>query len=137
MTRATIGTVILKALIVWFVMMVLAILNGITRNSLYEPRIGEQAAHVVSSITLCVLIVALAWITNPWVAPGTTRAAFGVGLLWLSLTVAFEFLAGHYAFGHSWGKLLADYDLTRGRVWILVLVTTFLAPALAERLRGP
>ena len=135
MKRATMGTVILKALIVWFVMMVLAVLNGIVRNSLYEPYIGEQPAHVVSTITLCALIMALAWVTSPWIAPGTTRAAFGVGLLWLSLTVAFEFLAGHYIFGHSWGKLLADYDLTPGRVWILVLVTTLLAPALTERLR--
>jgi hypothetical protein len=128
--------VILRALIVWFVLMILAILNGLVRNSLIEPRIGEQPAHVVSTIILCVLILVVAWITNSWIAPATMKAAFGVGLLWLALTVAFEFLAGHYAFGHTWEKLLADYNLTHGRVWGFVLVTTLFAPAIAERLRG-
>jgi len=129
--------VILKSLIVWFALMILAILNGITRNAIIEPRIGEQPAHVASTIILCVLVLVVAWATNRWIAPGSMRAAFGIGLLWLALTLAFEFLAGHYAFGHTWEKLIADYDLTHGRVWILVLVTTLIAPALAERLRRP
>jgi hypothetical protein len=60
-----------------------------------------------------------------------------VGILWAVLTVAFEFLAGHYAFGHPWPELLADYDLLRGRVWLLVLVTTLVAPRWAWRVRVP
>ena len=35
----------------------------------------------------------------------------------------------HHAFGPPWSKHLADYDLTRGRVWLLVLVVTLVAPA--------
>lgn len=52
------------------------------------------------------------------------------------MTVVFEFGAGHYIFGHSWEKLFADYNFVRGRIWALVLVTTFFAPILVERLRG-
>jgi hypothetical protein len=52
-----------------------------------------------------------------------------IGAVWLALTLAFEFLAGHYLFGSSWERLLADYDLLRGRVWILVLLATLFAPA--------
>jgi hypothetical protein len=74
---------------------------------------------------------------HPWIGPGTTRRAWAVGILWLSLTVAFEFLAGHYAFGHPWPSLLADYNALRGRVWLLVLVATFVAPAWARRARAP
>ena len=37
-----------------------------------------------------------------------------VGIAWVALTVAFEFLAGHYVFGNSWEKLLADYNVLRG-----------------------
>jgi hypothetical protein len=44
-------------------------------------------------------------------------------------------VAGHYAFGHAWETLLADYNLLRGRVWLLVLATTFVAPAWAWRAR--
>ncbi|HII01788.1 TPA: hypothetical protein HA351_09125 [Methanosarcinaceae archaeon] len=28
----------------------------------------------------------------------------------------------------GWDRLLADYNILKGRVWILVLLTTFLAP---------
>ena len=125
-----------RALVVWFGLMVLAILNGIARNSLLSPRIGEQSAHVVSTISLCGLILILTWITNPWIAPGSTKAALGVGLFWFAMTLSFEFLAGHYVFKHTWDKLFADYNLLRGRVWVLVLVTTLLAPPFVERIRG-
>lgn len=124
-----------RALAVWFAFMVLAILNGVARNALLTPRVGEQSAHVASTITLCAAILALTWLAIPWIGTSTTGAAIGVGALWLSLTVAFEFLAGHFAFGHSWEKLLADYDLSRGRVWVLVLIATAAAPVLAHRLR--
>ena len=51
--------------------------------------------------------------------------------MWLALTVSFEFLGGHFLFGQPWQRLLADYDLLDGRVWVLVLVVTALAPRLA------
>jgi hypothetical protein len=51
--------------------------------------------------------------------------------LWLGLTLAFEFLVGHYAFGTSWNELLADYDILNGRLWLLVLVAALTAPRFA------
>jgi hypothetical protein len=48
------------------------------------------------------------------------------------MTVAFELLAGHYLFGNTWERLLADYNVLRGRIWVLVLITTFLAPRLTR-----
>ena len=50
---------------------------------------------------------------------------------------AFELLAGHYLFGNSWGRLLEDYNLLRGRIWVLVLVTTAVAPVLATAVSTP
>ena len=55
---------------------------------------------------------------------------FTILIIWVALTVAFEFLAGHYLFGTPWPVLLADYRLSEGRVWILVLASTLLAPVL-------
>ena len=127
---------LVRALVIWFGLVVLAVLNGITRNSLITPRLGEHPAHIVSTVILCGVIAVIAWVSNPWLSPGTMKAALGVGVLWVSLTIAFEFLAGHYLFGHPWQKLFADYNLARGRVWIFVLLTTLLAPVWAERVRG-
>jgi hypothetical protein len=49
---------------------------------------------------------------------------------WLTrtLTVAVEFLAGHFLFGRDWKVLLADYNLAAGRIWLIVLVVTLTAP---------
>ena len=51
-----------------------------------------------------------------------------VGTVWVALTVAFEFVAGHYVFGNSWERLIADYNVFRGRIWILVLLMNLFAP---------
>jgi len=127
--------VILRSIATWFLLVVLAILNGAGREFLLVPRLGGAAAHVASTLLLCGLIVAATWFAVPWIAPPTARAAVSVGAIWLVMTLAFEFLAGHYLFGKSWPILLADYDLFRGRIWILVPLVTLLAPLLTRRIR--
>lgn len=126
----------IKALLVWSGIAVLAVTNGVARNALIRPRVGEQAAHVASTVILCGVISIVAWLTNPWIAPETVRGGFAIGVFWLSLTIAFEFLAGHYLFGHPWEWLFADYNLAHGRVWILVLVATLVGPGWAEWVRS-
>ena len=51
------------------------------------------------------------------------------------LTLAFEVGAGRLS-GKPWSVVLADYDLLRGRIWVLVPIVTFLAPLWVGRLRG-
>jgi hypothetical protein len=58
-----------------------------------------------------------------------------LGVLWVGLTLAFEFLAGHFLFRVPWSRLAADYNVARGRIWMLVLVATLVAPTLALYLR--
>ena len=65
----------------------------------------------------------------------TLRAALVVGLGWLLMTLAFEFGFGRLR-GRSWAELLVDYDLRAGRIWVLVLVVTALAPLLASWMHG-
>jgi len=50
-------------------------------------------------------------------------------LTWLALTVAFEFLFGHFVMGHSWTTLFQDCNILAGRLWVLVLVWIAAAPA--------
>jgi hypothetical protein len=97
--------------------------------------LGEQAGHVVSTLLLSAIILGAAWVLLPWMHPRTTRDAWIVGALWLVLTVAFEFLGGHYLFGDPWEDLLAAYNVAQGRIWVLVLITTLLAPVVAFALR--
>ena len=127
---------LVRAIAVWLVLAVLAPLNGIIRNAWITPRVGERGGHLVSTFTLCVLIFVVAWASISWIGPGGRGDAALIGLVWVVLTVAFEFLVGHYVFGNPWEKLLLDYNMARGRVWVLVLITSYLAPRWAMRLRG-
>lgn len=122
---------LLRAIAVWLLIMVLAIANGAAREALLAPRLGERAAHVASTGVLCLLVFAAAWSAIRWIGPGSLSSAWTVGATWLALTLAFEFLAGHYLLGASWEKLLADYNLLQGRVWPLVPLSTLVAPPLA------
>lgn len=113
----------------------MAMLNGGLRQLILIPRLGESGGHVLSTLILAGAILGVTWFTLPWLHPTSPAAAWGIGALWLSLTVAFEFLAGHYLFHQPWSTLLADYNLARGRIWILVLVVTLLAPSIVLRLQ--
>lgn len=125
-----------KAIAIWLVIMVLAVLNGAMRQGLLAPRFGQQAGHVISTISLCTLILVVAWLAVRWMGAASWRDAWLVGGVWLALTLAFEFLAGHYIFGEPWKKLLAAYDLLHGQIWLFVPLTTLVAPMLAYWLRA-
>lgn len=114
----------------------LAVLNGTFRQAVLLPRLGDGPAHVVSTLLLSAIIFALAYVFMPYLRPQTAGEAWLVGLLWVGLTVAFEFGAGHYLFGSPWSKLLADYNLAAGRIWMLVLLADLVAPVAAFWLRA-
>jgi len=125
----------LRSVVVWCIFVVLAILNGALRNTVLTPRLGEFRGHITSTVILCAAILIVTRLTIGWIRPVNSSDALLIGGGWVLMTVAFEFLAGHYVFRTAWTTLLADYDLFAGRVWVLVLVTTALAPLLMARAR--
>lgn len=127
---------ILKAILVWLVIMVGAIVNGALREGLITPRTGPQWSHVISTVLLSALIAVVTWLFSGWIDFRSSGEALRVGLIWLVLTLAFEFLAGHFLFGTPWKAILADYNLARGRIWPLVLLSVLLAPVAVNWLKN-
>jgi hypothetical protein len=125
----------LRALIIWFALLALAVANGGFREAVLIPRFGPHTGHIVSTIMLCAGILIVTYVAVGWIHPGSRGDAIAIGLAWLALTLAFEFGFGR-ARGKRWAELLADYDVFKGRIWVLVLVTTAIAPLLAARARG-
>lgn len=125
----------LYAVGVWLVLTVLAILNGLLRNATYARAVGEYAGHVLSSLIFVAVVFA---VTYAFLRLARVDYGLGdllvVGAIWLAMSVAFEFLFGYYVVGHPWSRLLADYNILRGRVWSLVLLAVFLAPLVAGNL---
>jgi len=125
-----------RATVAWLIILALAIVNGALREEVLIPRFGEQLGRLSSPLLLALLVFGVAWILLPWIRPLTSREAWIVGILWLGLTLAFEFLAGHYLFGDPWERLLAEYNVVQGRLWVLVPISTLIAPAVIRTLRS-
>ncbi|RLC64045.1 MAG: hypothetical protein DRI48_07940 [Chloroflexi bacterium] len=121
----------LTVLLFWLALAVAIPANAVVGKLAVEPRLGEYGTHVYKSIVAIVLIALAGWLFAR-TAYGSSGIGAGLvcGATWLVLTVGFEFIAGHYAFGNSWERLLADYNLAAGRLWVLVLVATLIAPVL-------
>lgn len=120
-----------RAFVVWLGIAVLAIANGAFREAVLLPRLGDTAARVISTLLLSAVILIVASMTIGWISARPQLDAWRIGTLWLALTIAFEFLAGHYLFRVPWHRILADYNVLNGRIWILVLIVTLLAPVAA------
>jgi hypothetical protein len=125
-----------KAAIGWLLLLAVMFANGAVRAVVLQPRLGEERARQVASLTgagLVILGARLLLRASPEASPARL---WRVGAGWLAATVAFELVFGRFVSGMSWRALLADYDITRGRLWPLVLVSLAVAPRLWGALRG-
>ena len=125
-----------KALLYWFLLMLLAILNGTVRIKLIIPFTGLTIGLAISTLLLCALILGATWVGIRWLGPADAKQAWGIGLLWLVMTLSFEFGAGHFLFKKPWSELLVDYNIAQGRIWVLVPIVTTLAPWWMAKARG-
>jgi hypothetical protein len=120
--------------VAWLVMLLLAVANGSVRDFTYGRWLPALPAQQVSTLSAALLFgVVIGWVVRHWPF-GSARQAWLVGVAWMAATVAFEFLFFHYGAGHPWDVLWANYDLSRGRLWPLLLVWLAVAPYLFYRL---
>jgi len=126
----------LKYLLAWLPMLAIAIANAALRESQFATRMSELRAHQASTATGILFFGAYIWAVLRLWKPETAGQALAIGMIWLGMTVVFEFLFGHFVMGHSWSRLLADYNLFAGRVWILIPIWLVLAPLIFHRIQN-
>lgn len=123
-----------RYLLAWFVMLLVSVANGTLRDFTYGKHLPELLAQQLSTLSgIALLGVVIYLFVRRW-PPASGRQALNMGLFWMSLTVAFEFLFFHYVGGHPWPDLLANYDLTGGRLWPLLLAWVAIAPYILYRM---
>ncbi len=71
----------------------------------------------------------------PSLAARIATRALSAGAVWMLLTIAFEVLYGHFVMGHPLSRLLHDYNLAAGRIWLLFLAWLVMAPYLFHGLQ--
>ncbi|RYY89865.1 MAG: hypothetical protein EOO15_04925 [Chitinophagaceae bacterium] len=114
-------------------MLLIAIFNGTLRDLGYKKWMGDLAAHQLSTVTLMVFFAFYIRFVVLRFPPASEVQALAIGLFWVALTLAFEFGFGRYR-GHPWAELFADYNLLRGRLWVLIPVWVGIAPYLFHKL---
>ncbi|MDH4109183.1 MAG: hypothetical protein OEW35_12760 [Gammaproteobacteria bacterium] len=120
----------------WLLLAVVAVANGSLRQFGYGRYMSELAAHQVSTVTGILFTGIVAWAFSRFFPIESAQQARIIGASWLAMTLAFEFGFGHYVAGHSWRRLLTDYNLLAGRLWVLFLAWIAALPLLLYHLQA-
>lgn len=112
----------------WLGAAALGVTNGVVRQALYQERVGAKPAHYLSTAGLTLLLggyirlLARRWpIRRP-------RQAMLIGGAWSVMTILFEFGFGRGVARESWAKLLEQYNVRRGYVWVVIPIWMTVGP---------
>jgi hypothetical protein len=123
-----------KHMVAWFAVPFVAIANGALREMTYGRMLPKDLSHNLSLAPLMVGIFAFAYLIGQrWPLP-SRRAGVQVGVVWLTLTVAFEFGMGAVT-GVSAEDVLAQYNVLRGHLWPLAPLSMAIAPESIRRIQ--
>jgi hypothetical protein len=123
-----------KAFGMWLGMLVAAFLNGALRALLIVRLTGEPVGHVLSVFLLSGAIFGITYLFIKAQRPLPASTLLGIGLFWLILSLLFEFGFFHYVMYEPWEKLWADYNLFRGRLLLVVWLTTLCSPLVCGKI---
>lgn len=126
----------LKAVLVFGLIAAVETLHGILRVRLLNRRLGDRRARQAGVATGSALLLAVSWLTVPWIAPRDGGDAFAIGALWTGLMLAFEIVVGRCVFHASWARIAADFDVRRGGWLGFGMLALAAAPWLAAVGRG-
>lgn len=122
------------AALAWLAILVLAFGNGLLREAVLVPHLGQVSGTVSSGLLLIATVFAVAWLLLRWRPARSPAQAGRLGLGWLAATLVFE-TGFALARGLSWTELASAYTFADGNLWPLVLVAVLLAPWLCMRMQ--
>ncbi|MEZ0307933.1 MAG: hypothetical protein ACAH21_08400 [Ramlibacter sp.] len=117
-----------KSLLAWLIILCLAIANGALREAVLIPAFGMSTGLVLSGVLLSVLIVLVSYAFLRVQKGIRPSQGLLIGVLWLCLTLAFEFGFGRFVQQRSWPELIEAYTFKDGNLWPVVLLVTLAAP---------
>jgi hypothetical protein len=118
-----------KSLEVWLFLAIAVSMNGMFRSLFLVPRIGEYTSHVLSVLILMIVVLlSSSVLVNKLLKDYANSDLFLIGSLWAVLTLSVDLVFEHYVLEIPWRAILSDYNLSSGRIWILVLTTELIGP---------
>jgi hypothetical protein len=118
-----------KAIWVWVGFFVLAVLNGLLRDSFYVPQWGNMVGRIAGTLILLAAMLVVIYLFLRRNAARLTRTRLvALGLLWLALSLFFEFAVSHWVMEEPWDAILAHYSVMEGRFHVLVRLVELAGP---------
>lgn len=114
--------------LMWFVLLGLAILNATVREFVYARLIGELRAQQLSTLFMMCLVFGFTWLVHQHKPLSTLGEASAVGIVWAMATALFEALMIVVLMGKPIAAVVAQYDLTAGDWWPLLLISILATP---------
>ncbi len=126
----------LRILLVWLVMALLEIGQGVLRVKLINRRIGDKRARQLGVVTGSLVNLGITWWSLPWMGVRTPGELWSLGLIWVSLTLGLDLAVGRWWFRFQWNRIARDFDLRRGGWLGMGMLALLLSPWIAAGLRG-
>lgn len=131
------ATLLKTAIRVWLMEILVSGFNFFVLMSLvYEPRWGALVAHQIGMSTRIVYIFVFAYLLLRFVKEYDLTDLVHVGILWLVLTLLFEW-GGSFAIGRPVGEILIGWNISAGYMWPYVLLTYLLSNLIVGSLLHP
>ena len=124
----------IKYFLFWFPMIILAFANAGLRQMILIKHFSESGAQQLSTLSLIILCAIYTWFILPALNIGSAGQALLIGLIWVVLTIGFEFTLGRLT-NKSWEYLLQDYNIIAGRIWPLFLLCLLFLPYIVYLIR--
>lgn len=129
------------ALAAWPVLMGIATIDGIARETRISPWLGHRPALILGGAIMIAAIYVAAWLMLAWWGrPRSMSTLWLVGAIWVALTIALEGVLLVAARGQPLPQLIDGFNPVRvldGNLSVPGLVLMLLAPALVARVMFP
>ena len=125
----------IKISLIWCIIAIFAVANGVFRVSFLELYIGKTLALPVSGITLSIIVFTITFLSFKLFDKSSSLTYLLIGIQWVSMTLAFEFIFGHFVMGISWLELFQVFNILEGNLFIIALLVTLFSPLLVSLIR--
>ncbi len=101
------NSMLVRYFLSWFLLAIVAVVNGVILESTYRKHVSELSAHHISTGTGILFTGLLVWGLSKFWPIESFGQVWVIGACWLLATIAYEFGFGHFVAGWS-PDLLGD-----------------------------
>lgn len=126
----------LRAVGLWLLLMAAETLHGLWRVKVLAIWLGDEFARDVGVFAGSLIILLITFACIDWISTRDPRTLLLIGATWVALTIGYEVALGRFALHLSWSEIVAEFDLSRGRLFSIGLLLLLFSPLLVAWFRG-